>query len=1052
MRRGYRLDLWTDTVAAGGTRIAFLVERDAGTAATNVQRARYLEAGRSSLSFDVLATYHALAALAPQAGVVRLTRYVPQADGSEVARVEEWRVMTRRRQVRREAGVYAIGCVPLEDMLLDLDLAREIGRGGLATWGFRATSESPTAILTRLRDRLHALGYTWVDVGTVTPTAPVSIDVAAATPRAILDAVVDALAAQGVVAECQFLLADDLSEYRLELVTQVAGALAPLELSSDGAARDVVYDEDAIEQATVVVPFARDGVDLREFQCEIQAIDGGTGWCTLRALGGSAAVIIAVDDQFNGQRLFREATGRSFAILDTTASPMRVQLATTDLASGLAVGERVSFRRNELGTGTRRAFATPAKYSPAEVTSTLTGPPRIRTRDLADAGAWLPAAHAFRDWAVERSQLVAVLPTGDLAHVAGTFVLDSAPSANPAAGDWLWFPAGGALVPATVIAYDSGTRTCTLAARYAGQQLTVTQADLTGVRCYRPVGTPMWIQASTVANDELQVDVLTGPGFGATDVLELVQRGLGERVVELVDPAALAATRRKVATIEVHCSGATNRVPNADLAAWAGGAGDPPDGWTIGAIVGTVTRTRTTDPLYTRHGGRSWRLDFAAGASAEVFSPLIPVHPVPGAEQVSAAVALRFTRFTGNVPVLVTLYAVQPDGTRAPLGPESVVRIHPLDTTAKIADALKPALEQWYDAVLVNQSVEAIGPAQLQLGVARPAGAANPACTLYVDIAMLVHRESLPAAAEGGVQWFAHSDALPMVTQAHDVLLARARPLVRFETTFTDLFGLDAVAYSQREAVPGRRVTLRLPTLGITRAARLLGVSGDLDRPETLRGAFDRVPPNAARLLAAELAPPPAAPTVPPLPTMQAWLEVEHTADATNYYLGINGGPQLEYAIDGSAIATPIAPGVLTIARAAATGHDKTITVRARGDVPGDVKEHPVVVQRRVYLPPAEPAMTGVSIGSVTTPCDGGGGFALDYTAVNMPGTETLDWLAEVIIGGSGVAVASDTGVAPGAFPVAVALGLCPGAVVRCTVTAMIAGVPYTYPPQEFTV
>lgn len=1053
-RRGYRLDLWTASVAAGGTRVAFLVERDAGRAATNVQLAEFVEAGRSTLTFDVLPTFYALAALQPQGGVVRLTRYVPQADGSETERVSEWRVMSRRRDVRRTSGVYAISCVPLAEDLLDLDVHREVGSGGLATWGFSATAETPTAILTRLRDRLNALGYTWVELGTITPTAPVSLSVTpSATPRAIFDALVAALAAVGVVAEFQCVLAADLASYELTLVTQIASAITPLEVSSDGAALSVLYDEDALEQANVVIPFGAGGADLREFQCELQAVDGGTGWCTLRAIGGSAAVLVAVDDQFNGLRLFRESTGRSFAILDTSASPMRVQLATADLASGLAAGERVSLRRNELGTGERRAFATPGVYSPAEVVATNASPAYINTRDLADAGSWLPAANALRDWSAERSQLVAVLPTGDFNHTAGTFVLDSSPSANPATGDWLWFPQGSALVPATVTNYNSGTRTCTVVARYAGQQLTLTQADLVGVRCYRPVGTPMWIQSSAVTDNRLNVAALTGPSWLTTDVLELVQRGLGERVVELTDPAAIAATRRKVATVDVACSGATNRVPNADLAAWAGGSGDPPDGCSIASIVGTVTRTRETGALVTRYGGKSWKLDFAAGASAEVFLPLTPVHPVHGADQVSAALALRFTRFTGQAPIVCTLYAVQLDGTRAPLSAQSVVRVHPADTTADVDDALKAALDTWYDAVFVNQSIAAIGPASLQLGVARPAGASNPACTLYLDAVMIVQREGLPATPEGGVQWFAGSDALAMVTRANELLLERARPLVRFEATVRDLFGTDAVAYAQREAVPGRRATLRLPALGITRDARLLGVSSDLDQPASIRCAFDRVPPNVTRLLARELTP--ATPDTGPvegLPAMTAWLDVKHHADADNYYIEINGGPALEYSVDGSPVAIAIAPSTLTVPRSASTGHDKEYAIRARGDAPADVRERSVVVQRRPYVPPSTPAITAISIASAVTPCDGGGTVDIDYTAVNMPGTETLDWTVQRIAGGFGVDLDSDTGVAPGAFPVTASLGLCPGAVIRVWITAWVAGVPYTLPPQEFTV
>ncbi len=857
-RPGFRLDLWSAPAPAGGTRTAFLVDAAVGRSVTDVERVRSIEPGQSRLSFRVAPTHPHAALLAPQQGVVRFTRFVPATPDTYTEVWEEWRIVQRRRPVDRLARAYEIVCVPLEDDLLDLDVYREVTGGGLSQWRFGATDQTPTQVLQLLRDRFAAIGVTWVDVGTVVPTALVSIALEQApTPRAIVQALLDALAAQGVEAEFQFRRATDNSEYLLELVTRVAGGLAPLVATTDAAAVNVAADEDATEQVNVVVPFGDDGVDLRELQVEVQAVDAGTGWVTLRAIGATPADVVAVDDQWNGQRLFRELTGRSFAIVDSTASPMRVQLATADLASGLAAGERVSFRASENLAGTRRAFVTRAAFSPLEVVGTLTGPPRITTRDLYLAGASIGGANAYRDWEVDRSTFVATMPEATFDPAAGTVVFTTVPSSAPQAGDWFWCDVLNGVAPLTVTGYTAGTRTATVQARYATHPFTATAVYPAGtVRCYRPAaGATLWIQASQVSGGQLTVAAFTGGTPSAGDVLELVQRHQGVRTVEVTDPAAIAATRRRVGTVAVSCTGATNRLANADLAAWAGGVGDPPDGWSITAIVGTVTRTRVTAPTLTRYGARAWQLRFEVGSSAEVLSPLVPVHPVPGLEQVSAALALLFPAFTGNVPFEVTLYRVSAAGVRTPLA--DAIRIFPPDTTSIVDDSFKASLDTWYDAVLTNIAVGDIGADALQLGLRRPPGLDNPPCTVVLDAAMLLHREGLPQAAEGGVRYVFGCDATPMLSAAQRVLLDRARPLLSFNGTFLDLYRLDALRYAPFELVPGRDVDLRIPALNLQRTVRLIGTRENADDLRTAQVTLDRVRPDVGRLLAGKLFPVP---------------------------------------------------------------------------------------------------------------------------------------------------------------------------------------------------
>ncbi len=864
----YRLDLWTAPAPAGGVRAAFLVA-EAGRVARAVRRTRALDAGQSELTFEIAGEFDRLDLLTPMQSIVRLTRFEATGPDAYVARVEEYRVQSRTRTVRGGVGPYQIRCTPLEDVLLDLDCYRTIGSGGLASWRYGAVDRTPEEILDDLVARASALGYGWFETGTVTPTTPDSIYVARPTFRTIVDALLAALAAKGVTVEFQLVLASDLSAYRFELVTAVAGSLAPLVARTDANVRALEFQEDALELATTVIPFGAEAIDLRDLQLRVSAVDGGTGWLDLEPLDGSDALLIALDDQFNGRRLFRELTGRSFAITDTQADPPRVRVATADLATGLAAGETVSFREADDESGTRR-FGVDEHY-PVEVVSTATSPNRIRTRRLLAVGGtnWLGVANQLRDWTAERSRFVFEWPAGTLDLQASTYTFPD-PGALPPifADDWFLFTETSpsvALVSTplrvTNIALVGSDVVVTFAQRYPGTQTTLDGVITAVARHYRPVSTPMRILATAVTDNELTVDALTGAGldpFVNTDVLELWQRCQGERLVELTDPGAAG---RRVAFAEVpEAHGATNLLPNGDFSAWAGGSGDPPDGFSVVDVVGTVTRTRVTAPELTRFGGHSWRVAFAAGASAEILSPAVPINPVAGADQVAGAVALLFERFTGDQSLQVRLYRVGVDGGRQALG--DPLTIYPPDTTLSVDASLKPGLQQWYDAAITNVSLLGVQADRIQVGVRRPAGGGNPACSVVLDAFLLLQRPGLPQAPEGGVAWFFGSDATRLLTAGNRALLTRRTAEVRLEARVLDVFRLSPTAYAPWALVVGRSVTLEVPALSLTRATRLVRLAEDLDDAGAAEVSLETRPPDVTRLLAAALAPTPAAPLI----------------------------------------------------------------------------------------------------------------------------------------------------------------------------------------------
>lgn len=1044
----FRIDLWTAPAPAGGTRVAFLVD-PGGRAARNVVRTRHVQPGRSELSYEVAPDYSALAELAPQARIVRLTRFVPTAPDAYAEVIEEYRILRRQRVVRDAVGVYGIGCVPLEEDLLDMDLFRTVGSGGLASWRYGAVDRTPAEILQDLVDRAVDVGIAWVAVGTVTPSTPVTIDLPKPTLRAIIDATIAALAAKGVVCEFQLRLASDLSSYLLELVTQVGGSLAPLVVTTGQNAIELGYDEDALEQVTKVIPFGVSEIDLREFQFASGPVNGGTGDIDVLAIDGTTPVIVAFDDQFTGKRLFRELTGRSFAITGCTASPQRIRIAVADLASGIAAGERFSFRDTEDNAGTRRFVTQLAGEVPVQVASTLTAPNRIRTTTHTGLGAgnWLGAANHLRDWTAERSQFVEELDGGTLNEAAGTFVLDSSPVATPTVGDWILFHAFAFATgdffyasPITVLGWTGGTRTISFTRRYPHAQLGLPSSlILAGAYLYRPVGTPMTILGSAVPNNELTVDALPGPAFAATDVLEIWQRCQGTRLVELVDPAGLAAGRAKVGQVDVpDCSGATNRVVNGELV----GASADPDGFTVANVVGTVIRTRITAAEYTRYGGRSWRIDFAAGASADLRSPLIPIHCVPGAETVAAAVAMLFTRHAGPVPLVVTLYAVSPSGVRTAL--KDPVRVYPPDTTVKVDAAFKAAIEQWYDAKLTDRRIDTLRDEVLQLEVSRPSGATNPPCTVYLDAFQLLQREGLVQSLDGGVQYEFGSRAVRMVAAGNDVLLERSRPLVRYRARLLAAPG---------DATIGRTIALRVPPMALSATLRLVSTREELDRLFTVSAAefygeveaeFERYRPDVARLLAQDTlrllppAPPIHAPTSAP-----PWLDVSvHAYDANTDLVVWAGGPTVTLRIDGGiAAAPPTSP--ITVPKHPSTGAAKDYLFTASNGIPAEDAHQRVLVQAKAYVPAGTPSITAVSPTIMAAPGDGGGSFDLAITVANMPGTETYEGLAEVVAGNPiSTGFYPFTGKVIGDFPLLAITGcaMAPGAQLQVRVDAVVAG------------
>ncbi|MBX3173268.1 MAG: hypothetical protein KF709_02595 [Gemmatimonadaceae bacterium] len=1033
----HRLELWSAPAPAGGARQAFLSAGGGGVA--RLERSRYLESGRSSLIFTLPASHHAAALVVPQQSVIRLVRFVATGPDAYATTWEEWRVLRRRRPVQRTAAVLEFACVPIEDDLLDQHLHREVSGGGLARWGYSATDRTPADVLGDVAAGLAAAGIAWIDVGTVTPTTPVTFALeGAVAPRAIASALVDALATAGVASEFALVRAGDDLSYELTLVERVAGSLAPLIATTDAAAIDVAADDDATEQVNVIVPFTPDRVDLRELQLEVTAVDGGTGWVTLGAIGGAASTPVLVDGQWTGRRLFRELTGRSFAITDSSASPARVRLATTDLSSGLAVGERVSLRQSEDYAGTRQAFGTRAVWSPFLVTGTDTGPPRIETEDLQGGGATVHATNQYRDWEVQRSTLVCALPSGTFDHVAGTWTFAGAPSSTPAAGDWIWCPHGAAFVPGTITDWNGGTNVATVVPRVGGTSFTASASGITTARCYRPAGDPMWIVASATTDGTLTVDAFSGGTPGADDVLEPIQRHQGVRLVEVPHPVAIAATRRRVNPLQVACTGATNRVVNGSLAAWAGASGDPPDGWTITSIVGTVTRARVTDALLTRHGGKAWRLDFAAGASAEIRSPLVPVHAAPGLMQVAAAFALLFPLFTGNVPIDVSIVAVHASGTRTVLG--EPIHVYPPDTTTAVDDAQRAALDTWYDAVATNLPLEGLADEQLQLVLARPAGGSNPACSVVLDAVMLLHREGLPEASGGGVHYVFGSDALPMLQAAQELLADRAYPLLRFDARLLDLYRLDGVRYAPFELVPGRDVDLRVPALGLQKTVRLMGLTEDVLDPRAPQVVLDRVRPDVGRLLASRFTAPASDPTEevsrPPVKTIAPVMlrvRLNLTEDEGEISWSIGATDSVVMAIDDGGFATPPSSPITVTREPSSGGKDKSYVFRATG-LALDEKEATVLIPVRRAIVADEPRFTSASFTDGDTPGDGGGSVEVSWAVANAPGGATY---TIALVRTAGAPTTDETGGGSGfsSSPQEIVMALGSGAALQCTIT-----------------
>lgn len=462
--------------------------------------------------------------------------------------------------------------------------------------------------------------------------------------------------------------------------------------------------------------------------------------------------------------------------------------------------------------------------------------------------------------------------------------------------------------------------------------------------------------------------------------------------------------------------GDCNLVPNPWHRDWANSS-NPADGWTESA--GTpANRTRARETTLIRESPYTFRITTTGSTTLYVETPDIPVWAISGRRHFAA---LWF--YVDAVPaatdsaVIIDLYTS---------GGTKIVEL------GRWLRGDTPSIDQWLrlePAVVDLSAVTGKVRIRLTLGTATTSTAAS-GWNIVISNALL-------AEAEIPVEDIEYSGGTRLWQEANRRLQDASAALRGDELKVADLEADDPDVFASLLVTAGQDVELTDDVLGEVSQHRVLEYRPDYLHPLASALRVGSRAPSAMR----DLTPPGITPA-PPGAATPASLSLVVTHDDDNYYIAWSGGPIVQLSVDGrNSFAAP-PPSPITVERPAATGFTRFYLFVAESPEDGSRVEQLVVIERKPLTGTGSPTILGVSISSTYTPCDGGGDFDLALSVADMPGTETYDWTAKVF---SGWAVTqtqdSDTGVAPGSFPVTPSLDLCSGARVLITVIARVGGV-----------
>lgn len=255
---------------------------------------------------------------------------------------DEWKIVSRSTDDL--AGTVTINATSIRSTeLAESSLVARVDSDGVVVHDFESLGLTPTEhINTWVLPALAAQGFTWITLGTITPTAPIDLTFSWDTPLAALLRIAVASASE------LDLRRNGDTGYLIDLVTKINSSAQRADLRVDKNLVNLHTDEDTIDQATRVFPRGAQDADgnystMSRAQWKVSGVAGSV--LTLSDPAGGKGPV-QFDDQLN-TRYLRTITGALTQVTDSDAVLGTVTVAS---ATGIAVNDLIQFRADSTGT------------------------------------------------------------------------------------------------------------------------------------------------------------------------------------------------------------------------------------------------------------------------------------------------------------------------------------------------------------------------------------------------------------------------------------------------------------------------------------------------------------------------------------------------------------------------------------------------------------------------------------------------------------------------------------------------------------------------------
>lgn len=354
--------------------------------------------GDGSLSLSVPLS-HRIAPLVDTGYVV----YVRLSDGT----AEEWRISDYT--ISSGVGGDELKIIALRDTY---ELSENQGlitklTGAVRTTTFTSANVTPTYALTN--DVLPALSGSW-SLGTVDPTASVTVSYADDTAKSGIDKIIAALKAQGISAELRVRKRSGSAGYYIDLLTQIGSTSPVVEISLGKNATNLQAGKSRTYYATRAYPKTTDGASIEGALWRVTSVVATTiGLAKLDGSGGP----VGFADQFNTNYYLEKRDGTLTQITDCTSSPNAVVVAS---AATISVNDLVRIRKGSSGESVLYVESFPVGAAPK--IKKLTGPIAARNNVLINPvfyswGAGVPTdwtetdASGYNTWSSDSTKVIA---------------------------------------------------------------------------------------------------------------------------------------------------------------------------------------------------------------------------------------------------------------------------------------------------------------------------------------------------------------------------------------------------------------------------------------------------------------------------------------------------------------------------------------------------------------------------------------------------------------------------------------------------------------------